>query len=166
MLAIGAATAIVVVGVGLGLLTRSQHRLRWWSEHLAAHRISLRTYLTGAALASMMWIQDILRLACATRAVGLSLPITELAALSMLAMFGGLVPGVAGLGPVEGSLMVGLVAFNVNPSNAIAATVIERAISYGFSTAGGALVITVISGRSLWTAIRRSPGSPSDATHL
>jgi uncharacterized membrane protein YbhN (UPF0104 family) len=165
-LAIGAAAVLVIVGAAVGLLRRSEHRLREWAAYLAADRVSLTTYSTGVMLASLMWIQDVLRLACATRAVGISLSVTQLAALSMLAMIGGLVPGAAGLGPVEGSLMAGLLAFGVSSSSALAAIAVERAISYGFSTAGGALVIAFISGRSLWPAIRRSPAVLSDAADL
>ena len=51
-------------------------------------------------------------------------------------MLGGVVPGVAGLGPVEGGLVAGLMAFGVDLPTAAAVTALERAISYGFSTVG------------------------------
>ncbi|HEV2986311.1 MAG TPA: hypothetical protein VGX46_18065, partial [Vicinamibacterales bacterium] len=75
--------------------------------------------------------------------------------LSILAMLGGLVPGVAGLGPVEGGLVAGLMAFGVDLPTAAAVTTLERAISYGFSTSAGAVVIAVLGGRSLWSVARR-----------
>jgi uncharacterized membrane protein YbhN (UPF0104 family) len=165
-LAIGAVAVLLAVAIGLRVLRGSTHRLRQWADYLAADRVSIATYVTGAVFASLMWIQDVLRLACATRAVGLSLPAGKLATLSMLGMLGGLVPGVAGLGPVEASLAAGLLAFGVSPAEAVAATAIERVISYGFSTAGGALSIAVMSGRSVLTAVRESPRALPDAADL
>jgi uncharacterized membrane protein YbhN (UPF0104 family) len=165
-LAIGAVAVLLGVAIGLKAITRATHRLREWADYLAADRVSVATYSTGAMLASLMWIQDVLRLACATRAVGLSLPASKLAALSMLGMLGGLVPGVVGFGPVEASLAAGLLAFGANPADAVAATAIERVISYGFSTAAGALTIAAVSGRSVWTAIRQPPAALPDVADL
>ncbi|HEX7139284.1 MAG TPA: lysylphosphatidylglycerol synthase transmembrane domain-containing protein [Vicinamibacterales bacterium] len=160
--AVGAAVAAIAVGIGISALKRSRDRLRWWVDFLAADRVSRSTYARGVALASSMWVLDLLRLACATRAVGIALPIDQLAALSMVAMLGGLVPGVAGLGPVEAALVTALLTFGVSPAAAVAATAVERAVSYGFSTMAGVLVITALSGRSLWSAVRRTPVSLPD----
>jgi uncharacterized protein (TIRG00374 family) len=92
----------------------------------------------GVGYSSLLWFQDVLRLACATRALGVILSPTQIATLSMLAMLGGLVPSLAGLGPVEGGLLAGLMAFGIDLQTAAAVTAIERAISYGFSTIRGA----------------------------
>jgi uncharacterized protein (TIRG00374 family) len=165
-LAIAATVAIAALAIGIRQLKRSRDRLRQFADYLAADRVDVPTYLAGVALASLMWVLDVLRLACATRAVGVSLSIGELAALSMVAMLGGLVPGVAGLGPVEASLVATLLTLGARPATAVAATAIERAISYGFSTAAGALVITVVSGRSLWSAMRQSPAALPDSGDL
>jgi uncharacterized membrane protein YbhN (UPF0104 family) len=165
MLAIGAAALLLGVGVGVRVLRRQRNAFGSWADRLSLGSIGIATYVNGVTLASLMWIQDVLRLACATRAVGLSLSPTELAALSMLAMLGGLVPSVAGLGPVEGSLMAGLLSFGVQPASAVAVTAVERAISYGLSTVGGALVITIVGGRSLWRVIR-APSAGSTETLL
>jgi uncharacterized membrane protein YbhN (UPF0104 family) len=55
---------------------------------------------------------------------------------------------------VEGGLVTGLIAFGVDVPTSAAVTAVERAISYGFSTSAGALVIALLGGRSLWTAAR------------
>ena len=73
-------------------------------------------------------------------------------------MLGGLVPAIAGLGPVEGGLVAGLMAFGVDLPTAAAVTALERAISYGFSTSAGALVIALMGGRSVWSAVRERSG--------
>ena len=52
---------------------------------------------------------------------------TQIATLSMLAMLGGVVPAIAGLGPVEGGLVAGLMAFGVDLPTAAAVTALERA---------------------------------------
>ena len=106
-----------------------------------------------------------LRLLCATLAFGVVLSPTQIATLSILAMLGGVVPSVAGLGPVEGGLVAGLIAFGVDWPTAAAVTALERAISYGFSTAAGAVVIAALGGGSMWRAARRrqAPSSEGDA---
>ncbi len=161
MLAIGATAMLVGAGFIVRALRRSRRMFGSWVEYLSLDRIGIATYANGVALASLMWIQDVLRLTCATRAVGVSLAPTELAALSMLAMIGGLVPGVAGLGPVEGTLMVGLLSFGVPPASAVAVTAVERAISYGLSTVGGALVITIVGGTLTLGRHQGAVGIPS-----
>ena len=75
-------------------------------------------------------------------------------------MVGGLVPSLAGLGPVEGGLVAGLMAFGVDLPTAAAVTALERAISYGFSTSTGALVIAMLGGRSLWSTVRGRESGP------
>jgi hypothetical protein len=43
-----------------------------------------------------------------------------------------------------------LMAFGVDLPTAAAVTALERAISYGFSTSAGAMVIALMGGRSVW----------------
>jgi uncharacterized membrane protein YbhN (UPF0104 family) len=69
-------------------------------------------------------------------------------------MLGALVPTLGGLGAVEGGLVAGLAAFGVDLPTAAAITAIERAISYGFSTGAGLIVIALLGGRSLWPGRR------------
>ena len=103
-----------------------------------------------------MWLQDFLRLTCVTLAFDVRLSPTKIATLCILAMLGGVLPGVAGLGPVEGGLVAGLMAFGVDLPTAAAVTALERGISYGFSTASGGVVIALLGGRSMWSRARAS----------
>jgi uncharacterized membrane protein YbhN (UPF0104 family) len=129
-----------------------------WIRRLSIERCDPAVFAAGVGWSSLLWIQDVLRLTCAALAFGVALPPTRLAALAVLAMIGGLVPTLGGLGAVEGGLMAGLVAFGVEVPTAAAITAVERAISYGFSTAAGVLVVTLLGGRSLLRATwRRSP---------
>jgi hypothetical protein len=162
----GVAAALLLITAGTGSLRRARMRLSGWRERLAARRVSGRVFATGVGYSTLLWLQDVLRLTCAARAFGVLLAPTEIAALAMLAMLGGLVPTIGGLGPVEGGLLGGLVAFGVDLPTAAAVTVAERAISYGFSTSTGALVITLLGGRSLWTASTTARSRPPSAAQM
>ena len=150
------ASAIALAGAGIGVwrLRRSTFTLAGWRERLALDRVSGRVFAEGVGYSSLLWLQDFLRLTCATLAFGVTISPTRIATLSIIAMLGGLVPAVAGLGPIEGGLVVGLMAFGVDLPTAAAVTALERAISYGFSTAAGALVIAWLGGKSAWRAAR------------
>jgi uncharacterized membrane protein YbhN (UPF0104 family) len=159
----GVAVALILGGFGIARLRRSGIGLAGWRERLALDRVSGRVFAEGVGYSVLVWFQDVLRLTCATLAFGVTLSPTRIATLSMLAMLGGLVPAIGGLGPVEGSLVTGLMAFGVDVPTAAAITAVERAISYGFSTSAGALVIALIGGQSLWTAARaRQPSVDRD----
>ena len=162
-LAAGRRTASVVVALAIALagggiagwrLRRSRFSLAGWRERLALDRVSGRVFAEGIGYSSLLWLQDFLRLTCVTLAFGVALSPTRIAMLSMVAMLGGLVPAAAGLGPIEGGLVVGLMAFGVDLPTAAAVTALERAVSYGFSTSAGAIAIAWLGGRSAWRAAR------------
>jgi uncharacterized membrane protein YbhN (UPF0104 family) len=147
---------IVTVGGVLAVraIRKSGLRLGGWRERLALDEISGSVFARGVAYSSLLWLQDYLRLICAMLAFNVTLAPTEVAALSILAMLGGLVPTLGGLGAVEGGLVAGLAAFGVDLPTAAAITATERAISYGFSTGAGLIVIALLGGRSLWSSRR------------
>jgi uncharacterized membrane protein YbhN (UPF0104 family) len=150
----GLAFALIAAGLAVTRLLRSRSWLDGWRERLAIDRVRGRVFAMGVGYSALLWLQDVFRLTCAALAFGVTLAPTKIAALSILAMLGGLVPGIAGLGPVEGSLLTGLMAFGVDLPTAAAVTATERAISYGFSTSTGALAIALLGGRSLWMVSR------------
>jgi uncharacterized membrane protein YbhN (UPF0104 family) len=164
--AVAAGAALGVAGLAVWRLRRSRVSVAGWRARLAANRVSAGLFAAGVGYSSLLWLQDVLRLACATLAFGVVLSPTKIATLSVLAMLGGIVPGVAGLGPVEGGLVAGLLAFGVDLPTAAAITALERAISYGFSTSAGAVVIGVLGGRSAWRAARKpqAPDSEGDGS--
>jgi uncharacterized membrane protein YbhN (UPF0104 family) len=148
------AVALIIGGFAIARLRRAGIGLAGWRERLGLDQVSGRVFAKGVGYSTLLWLQDVLRLTCATLAFGVTLSPTRIATLSILAMLGGLVPAIGGLGPVEGGLVTGLIAFGVDVPTAAAVTAVERAISYGFSTSAGALVIALVGGRSLWTAAR------------
>ncbi len=154
--AIVTAVAVVLALAALAIwrLRRSGFALAVWRERLAIDRVGLPLFAAGVGYSSLLWLQDVLRLMCATLAFGIVLSPTKIATLSIVAMLGGLLPSLAGLGPVEGGLVAGLMAFGIDLPTAAAVTALERAISYGFSTATGAMVIALVGGRSVWNSVR------------
>jgi uncharacterized protein (TIRG00374 family) len=154
LIGIGVSVAIVIVIFALWRVRRTGFVLAGWRDRLALDRVRLSLFLVGVGYSSALWLQDFLRLTCVTLAFGVALSTTQIATLCILAMLGGVVPGVAGLGPVEGGLVAGLMAFGVDLPTAAAVTALERAISYGFSTSAGAIVIAMLGGGSVWSAAR------------
>jgi uncharacterized membrane protein YbhN (UPF0104 family) len=162
LVGIGVPVAIVVAIFALWRLRRSGFVITGWRDRVATGRVRLSLFLAGVGYSSALWLQDFLRLSCVTLAFGVTLSTTQIATLCVLAMLGGVVPGVAGLGPVEGGLVAGLMAFGVDLPTAAAVTALERAISYGFSTSAGAVVIAMLGGGSVWRAARESQAPSSD----
>jgi uncharacterized membrane protein YbhN (UPF0104 family) len=163
--AIGLVAVLVVAGLALRRAARAGAQVGGWRERLQMNRVSAGRFAAGTGYSSLLWLQDFLRLTCATLAFGVVLAPTQIATLSILAMLGGIVPAFAGLGPVEGGLVAGLMAFGVDLPTAAAVTALERAISYGFSTSAGGVVIALLGGRSMWNGVRmrQAPDSEADA---
>jgi uncharacterized membrane protein YbhN (UPF0104 family) len=162
---VGLSAAITIAAIAWWRRRRSGFTWSGWRTRLALDRVSPALFAAGVGYSTLLWLQDFCRLLCATLAFGVVLSPTQIATLSILAMLGGVVPSVAGLGPVEGGLLAGLIAFGVDWPTAAAVTTLERAISYGFSTAAGAVVIAALGGGSMWRAARRrqAPSSEGDA---
>ena len=152
-------SAAVAIGAGVGAIAlwRFRHArgsVAQWRRRLLPQRVSAGLFAAGVGYSSLLWLQDFLRLTCVTLAFNVVLSPTKIATLSIVAMLGGAVPGLAGLGPVEGGLVAGLAAFGVDVPTAAAVTLLERAISYGMSTAAGGIAIAVLGGRSVWRGSR------------
>ena len=162
---VSAAIAATLAATAWWKLRRAGASWAGWRARLAQHRVSGPVFATGVGYSSLLWLQDFLRLTCATLAFGVVLSPEQIATLSILAMLGGVVPAIAGLGPVEGALVAGLLAVGVDLPTAAAITALERVISYGFSTWAGAVVIAMMGGGSLWRALRGryAPESEADA---
>ena len=151
-LAVALSVGLIGGAVAVRAIRKSNLRLAGWRARLALDAISGRVFAIGVGYSCLLWLQDFLRLTCASLAFGLTLSPEQIAALSVLAMLGGLVPTIGGLGAVEGGLVSGLMAFGVDLPTATAVTAVERAISYGLSTCAGLIVIALLGGRSLWSA--------------
>ena len=119
--------------------------------------IAPRTFAISTAWSFAIWTLDITRLWLIARVFDAAISVPQAAALSAIAIVGGLAPTVGGLGVIEGGLIAGLLAFGVPSPTAIAITAAERSISYGLATAAGAGALALLGGRELWSAMRATP---------
>ena len=156
------AGALLVLSAALyvarGVLARAWRRLadRW--RQLGSISVAPSTLGTTAALSGVVWLLDVLRLAIVAAAFGAPIGPLRAAALAAITIVAGWVPTIGGLGAVEGGLVAGLVSFGVTPADAVAITIVERAMSYGLATVAGAGALSLLGGRSLWNAVRmRAP---------
>jgi len=155
VLAVAAAVLVVAVVLGIRRARRSPTALRAWMASLQLDKVRPAVFAAGVGYSTLLWLQDVLRLACAARAVGVHLAPEQTAMLAVSQIVGGLIPSIGGLVVVEGGLVATLVAFGVDLPTAMAATAVERAISWGFSTVAGGAVVFLMGGRSLWGLVRR-----------
>ena len=153
-LVLAAALGIALAAVGWRQLHGRGPAGTRWTKLLAFDRVTARVFAIGVAWSVALWLQDVVRLAVVARAFGVSLTAEGVALLSILTVVGGFAPTVGGVGAVEGGLVAGLMALGVDPPAAIAITAGERAISYGFATAAGVVVIATQGGHSLWATVR------------
>ena len=150
--AIALGAAIVVAAIVL-LGPRLRTALRSW---LVSRRRELRSApvprsvaLSALAWSTLMWFEDLLRLVAVGLAFNIGFSWSQAAALAVIGVVGGLAPTLGGVGVVEGGLVAGLVMFGLPLDRALAVTALERAISYGFSTYAGGLVVVLLGGRRL-----------------
>ena len=161
----GTGAIVVVAAVGLVVLWRpAAARIARLRERFGVVAPPAVAVAAGTAWATLSWLETAVRLMVVSAALGVRLTVPQGAALTVFSILGGLVPTVGSLGAIEGSLMAGLLLFGVPPSTATAITVVERAITYVFSTAAGGAALMAVGGWDLAISARRSgsypPGSP------
>jgi uncharacterized membrane protein YbhN (UPF0104 family) len=158
------ARSLALMTGGLGAVVLAAYALRrgragrWIVTHTAqAARVHIPGLVIGRAClwAAASWVETVLRLMVVSAAVGVRLSVAQGCALAVLTILGGLAPTIGSLGGIEGSLMGGLLLFGVPAPTATAITIIERAITYFFSTAAGAAALVAIGGWDLVGRRRR-----------
>jgi uncharacterized membrane protein YbhN (UPF0104 family) len=146
-----AMAAVAIVG-GAYVLPRALARWR----RLSRFTVPPTTVLQACTASATVWGLDVMRLLTVAAAVGVAITPAQAAALSVITIVGGLAPTPGGLGVVDAAMVGGLIAFGVAPAEAAAVTAIERGISYGLATAAGAGALSMLGGRAVWSAMRRS----------
>jgi uncharacterized membrane protein YbhN (UPF0104 family) len=86
-------------------------------------------------------------------AFGLPLSIQQSATITAMTIVGGFVPTIGSIGAIDGSMVAGLMLCGANAETAVAITIVGRAISYGLSTAAGALALALLGGRRVLRAV-------------
>ncbi|PYQ74471.1 MAG: hypothetical protein DMG01_20690 [Acidobacteria bacterium] len=127
---------------GEELLSRTRHVRIGWSP-----------LATATVYATLAQIETIARQIVVAAAFGLPLSIQQSAAVTVMGIAGGFVPTVGSIGAIDGSLVAGLMLCGATAETAVAITVVERAISYGVTTAAGAAALGIVGGRGLLHAL-------------
>ena len=149
------ALGAVIVVAALALLgPRLRTALRSWlisrQRELHSAAVPRRVALSALGWSTLMWLEDVLRIVAVGQAFDIGFTWPQAAALAVIGVLGGLAPTLGGVGVVEGGLVAGLVMFGLPLDRALAVTALERAISYGFSTCAGGLVVLLLGGRRLF----------------
>ena len=151
-LAIGA--AIVALLAIVVWLRRSW--LRAQLDTLVARTAHLRIGRAAAAsaigYATLAQIETVVRQIVVAAACGMTLTVQQSATVTAMSIVGGFVPTVGSVGAIDGSIVAGLMLVGADARTAVAITLVERLISYGFSTAAGAAALAVLGGRGVLRA--------------
>ena len=145
--AVTAAVAAIAAAVALWNRERlRRHIATLWTrtEHL---RLDPGSFGLAVAYATLAQLETIARQIVVAAAFGFPLTIQQSATVTAMTIVGGFVPTVGSIGAIDGSMVAGLMLFGANAEAAVAITVVGRAISYGVSTALGALALALLGGR-------------------
>jgi uncharacterized protein (TIRG00374 family) len=105
--------------------------LRTLVHRLAAVQPSRRDWAATFAMALLNWIYDAACLVLSMLALGIPVPWRGLLVAYALAQLGASLPITpGGIGVVEGSLSLALIAYGVHPNDAVAAALLYRVISF------------------------------------
>jgi uncharacterized membrane protein YbhN (UPF0104 family) len=137
---------------------------RWHRERLRRHfsalwartehlRLDPGSFGLAVFYATLAQVETIARQIVVAAAFGLPLTIQQSATVTAMTIVGGFVPTVGSIGAIDGSMVAGLMLFGANAETAVAITIVGRAISYGLSTAAGALALAVLGGRRALRAV-------------
>src|SRR5262249_28733177 len=102
--------------------------------------------------ATLAQVETIARQIVVAAAFGLPLTIQQAAAVTVMGIAGGFVPTVGSVGAIDGGLVAGLMICGATAGQAVAITVVERAISYGLTTAVGGGALAYLGGRRILRA--------------
>ena len=117
----------------------------------AMARVAIAPGAFGAAVlyATLAQIETVLRTIVVAAACGMSIGVQQAATITALTIAGGLVPTVGSIGAIDGAMIGGLMMSGATADTAVAITLVERAISYGLSTALGAAALALLGGRAI-----------------
>jgi len=153
--AVSVTALLLAVAAAIAWVTRErlreQLRSLWArTEHLRVDRRALGLAVFYATLAQ---VETNARQIVVAAAFGLPLSIQQSATITAMTIVGGFVPTIGSIGAIDGSMVAGLMLCGANAETAVAITMVGRAISYGLSTAAGALALALLGGRRVLRAV-------------
>jgi glycosyltransferase 2 family protein len=122
-------------------------------ERTAHLRIDRTAAGLAVVYATLAQAETISRQIVVAAAFGVPLTIEQSATVTAMTIVGGFVPTVGSIGAIDGSMVAGLMLFGASAGDAIAITIVGRAISYGVSTAMGAAALLLLGGRGIRRAV-------------
>lgn len=146
----------------IGYLLRKERQLS--GNHFTIEEITWsikrnKAFIESLLFASALWGLALVRLKVLAYALGIDLSFSIAAAVMVWYIAVGLLaftPG--GVGIIEGGLVGSFVLMGIPSSQAIALTVLERAISYLLSTGIGAVCLFALGGKRFWVDVKSSSG--------
>ena len=114
-------------------------------------RVAIGRGAFGVAVcyATIAQVETIVRQIVVAAACGLPIGFQQSATIAALGIAGGLVPTVGSVGAIDGAMIGGLMLSGATADTAVAITIVERAISFGLSTALGAGALALVGGRAI-----------------
>ena len=163
--AVSVTALLLAVAAAIAWVTRErlreQLRSLWTrTEHLRVDRRALGLAVFYATLAQ---VETNARQIVVAAAFGLPLSIQQSAAITAMTIVGGFVPTIGSIGAIDGSMVAGLMLCGANAETAVAITIVGRAISYGLSTAAGALALALLGGRRVLRMVSAARTSTATA---
>lgn len=151
LLVVGIAMGVALVAGWVGRVN-VRARLAGLMASTGDLRIDRRAIGLAVAYATLAQIETVARLIVLAAAFGVPLTIQQATTVTGMTIVGGFVPTIGSLGAIDGSIVAGLMLFGVPAQTAIAITLVERGISYVFSTAAGGVALALLGGRTLLRA--------------
>jgi uncharacterized membrane protein YbhN (UPF0104 family) len=163
--AVSVAALLLAVAAAIVWITRErlrEHLRALWArtEHLRVDRSALGLAVFYATLAQ---VETNARQIVVAAAFGLPLSIQQSATITAMTIVGGFVPTIGSIGAIDGSMVAGLMLCGANAETAVAITIVGRAISYGLSTAAGALALALLGGRRVLRMVSEARTSTATA---
>jgi uncharacterized membrane protein YbhN (UPF0104 family) len=147
--AVSVTALLLAIAAAIAWVTRDrlrEHLGSLWArtDHLRVDRDVLGWAVFYATLAQ---VETNARQIVVVAAFGLPLSIQQSATITAMTIVGGFVPTIGSIGAIDGSMVAGLMLCGATAETAVAITIVGRAISYGLSTAAGALALALLGGR-------------------
>jgi hypothetical protein len=155
----GVAVLALVLALVIWALRRARSSAAWlarWRERFSTFQVGRTAMAWAVVWAVCIWAMDLGRLLIVAAAFGVSISPLQAITLSVVAVLGGLLPTIGGLGAIEGGLTAALVLYGVSLEQALAITLLERAISYALATLVGGVTLLLLGGGKLWRLTRQA----------
>jgi len=146
---IGVIACAVAVVCALAVRRRLAAQIAIARETIGRVAIARGAFGVAVLYATIAQLETIVRQIVVAAACGLPIGLQQSATITALGIAGGFVPTVGSVGAIDGAMIAGLMMSGATADTAVAITIVERAISFGLSTALGAGALALLGGRAI-----------------